>query len=1307
VPNGARFATGFQRSVALASLAGRDTPIFVEQFVLGCPATSDVDAVRAAWAAVLERHPGLSAQYDFSGARLLYRQLLPWDRLHHFDVSAASTISDAQAICNAQYRPFAIGTGDPLWRAAVITVDDALWVCVTLHHLIFDDRSWQIIRRDFAEALRNPGRIGPRPSAFADFLARRATYVGIDGADRDRAVSEWTKLADGLEGPTALPSLAPFADHPGGHLGNHRFPVTLRSGFPERLRELLHDRSLTVNSIGLAAWALALSRLCRTDVVCFGQTRHGVPADFTGAAAIVGPMVDTLPFVVPVDDQIPLHDFLADVALRHRRMYSLQPLEVSELLDDAFTPGSDDVMSTVVNHVRHADGFNDPASDLPIVQQRKSAALQPTLTVLEGEQVQFEVVTSARHAEFGRIASVALGSVLSQFVEQPLVLGDISTVSAHRDDQAELRGPSRSFGATTLADLLEASLRSNAHRTALDGKERLTYAELDAASLALARNCGITTRTDQACIAVVAAPGQHAVIAVVAAIRSGHYFVCIDPARPSAEIVMLLHLIAPDVVITGPSNEDPATLGTWQTVAVDAVTQQLTDVDAGVPRASPRRTAPNDLAYLVATSGSTGVPKVVEIEQASAVNAICSLIETYGMTPDDRRLRSVSRPGADVFIAELLVPLCSGATLVEAIGDRPLAPAQFFALLNRESITIAGAASSYLAELVGARVDGGEVPAPLTLRMMTTGTEAVDPNMVATWKRAFDGSITLLNVYGPAEATLVTTTCRLSELTVPINGAVPIGLPLPNTTVMLLDRAGHPVPMGAVGEICVAGPGVMRGYRGLNTSAIVPPNPARSAERYYRTGDLGRIGADGQLVFGGRSDRQVKIRGHRVELDGVEARLRVVTGGAVVAAVVAQRAGRVVLLAAVESDGPVDDVGIRSRMAAEGNPAEVPAAVVGMTRLPRLANGKLDRRTIAAEIASSLSSSSLATTQALTDEPPSGPAAFGVPAMVDLWNELFEVNDCHAGSDFFDLGGDSLLAIRLAAEVDVRFDLTMDLDLLYGLRRPGPLVSAMQERILSHAQHDAIRPINVSGQDARVYFMHGAHGETHLWSSIAACLADDFDSWGIAGRVAHNRPVSTSVTEACAQYSQALVEHCLGEELVIVGFSASGVLAYETARLARAAGLPVRGVVLLETVPPELPLAVRWLATASMIRRRRSTVAAAVWLVRSARRAGLGAFRPRRRRDQIPVAKRTNVPFIDFVEGHRIKRDRLRVTSVGTRDAVVLLDLRLVWGYITGRRVTGPVLNLPMHIQLLDEDRAPEVAAIIREFAHHESRDRQ
>ena len=1290
VPNGATFATGFQRSVALASLAGREVPIFVEQFVLECPVDYGATAFQTAWAAVLERHPGLSAQYDFSGARLVYRQLPAWDGIRSFETANVPTATEAERVCADQYRAFSIGSDEPLWRVATIDVAGTWWLCVTLHHLIFDDRSWKIIRRDFAEALRNPGSVAPPPSAFVDFLARRATYVGIDGANRDRAVSEWKNLADGLEGPTALPSLAPFADHPGGHLGNHRFPVTLHSGFPERLRELLHDRSLTANSVGLAAWALVLSRLSRTDVVCFGQTRHGVPADLSGAAAIVGPMVDTLPFVVPVDDQIPLPGFLADVASRHRRMYALQPLEVSELLAGAFAPGIDDVMSTVVNHVRDADGFNDPASDLPIVRQRKSAALQPTLTVLEGEQVRFEIVTSARHAEFGRVAASALGSVLTQIVEQPLVLADISTTNRQGDQRAELRGPSRQFGATSLAELLETSLRANAERAALDGKERLTYAELDLASRSLAHNIGLTARTEQACVAVVAPPGKHAVIAVVAAIRSGHSFVCIDPARPPAEIQILLDLIGPDVVI-------------------DAAAQDAVGVPPPGPEPQPRRARPDDLAYLVATSGSTGVPKVVEIEQASAVNAICSLIETYGMTPDDRRLRSVSRPGADVFIAELLVPLCSGATLVEAIGDRPLTPAQFFALLDRESITIAGAASSYLAELVGARSAAGGLPAPLTLRMMTTGTEVVDPNMVARWRSAVGERVALLNVYGPAEATLVTTTCLLSSLTTPINGAVPIGLPLPNTRVMLLDRAGHAVPRGAVGEICVAGAGVMRGYRGIDTPTIVPGDPARSIDRYYRTGDLGHIGPDGRLVFGGRSDRQVKIRGHRVELDGVEARLRAVTGGSTVAAVVAERAGRLVLLAAVECDGPLDDVGIRSRMAAGGSPAEVPAAVVGIARLPRLANGKLDRRSIARDIAESLSVASAVATSTRPGDPPDDPAAFGVPAMVALWNELFEMEDCHAGSDFFDLGGDSLLAIRLAAEVDIRFDLAMDLDLLYAARPLHALVGAVLDRAQDEA-FEVIRPLATGEGQAigtRVYFMHGALGQTHMWEPLATSLGDEHSVWGINGRIVRGVPAVNSVSAACTEYVEALAHHCGEEPFIIVGYSATGVLAYETARLAEAVGLPVRGVVLLETTPPALPRSIRSLAYASHLRRRQSTAAVVRWAVKRSLAKGAQVIGRRRPAGAPSTPTESNPPFVQLVKDHRPGRANIQVVLIETRDPGLALDLKLAWTAVARRRVDSHVLNVNHHLALIDPSHAPEVAAIIREFAHHQSGDRQ
>ncbi|MEY2959144.1 MAG: hypothetical protein RLZZ01_1712, partial [Actinomycetota bacterium] len=932
--------------MALATLGDPEMPVFVEQFVLECPRSVDTRRLREAWQQVLDRHPGLSVQYDFDGSDLVLRPLPQSAGDAAVTTATATSTTEAEGLCDAEYRPFDPGSDEPLWRVLVVERgDDASpWCCITLHHLIIDERSLRIIRADFVDAVAAPTRSVTPALRFDEFLTWHASADRRAGPMLAGARDEWTALCAALEGPTVLPHLD--TEQPDGR-DNVRVGVVLDDDLIGRMRGLADDADATVHTVVLAAWSLVLGRLCRTDVVCFGQTRHGIPDRLPGAATTVGPTMRTLPFVQPVDDSADAVEFVRDVAERNRRMYRLEPLDVADLVEIAGLTGAGDIMTTIVNHIRPERSGD---TRCPMINERKSVALQPTLAIVDDERLQVQVVTRPRHNGFGRIAAEALGYALRGLVERPRRIGEVGIVDP-ATPLVVLAGPPRTFDELTLAGLVDASLHTHRDRLALDGPERLTYADLDQYSLAIASGAGLLDRSDRACVAVVAEPGPQMLGGVVAAIRSGHHFVCVDPTRPAIELERLFDVIGPDLLLTGPgvdvstTDRDASEDRRWQVMRLDELGQSPTSA------AIRHRPAPTDLAYLVATSGSTGVPKVIEIEQASAANAINALAEAYAMTPDDRRLRSVSRPGSDVFISELLVPLCSGATLVEVIGVRAPTPARFFEVVDEFAITIAGAASSALAELVAWRRDD-PAPPPASLRLMTIGTETVDPMVVNEWRRSFGDSTVLLNVYGPSEATLVATTSRLSELPTPLVGPTPIGRPLANVQVLLLDAAGHPVPEGAVGEICLAGAGVMRGYRGLPTSSIVEAGGGRP--RHLRTGDLGRVGAGGrddrQLVFLGRLDRQVKIRGHRVELDAVEARLRSAAAGANVAAITLERRGRRMVVGVVEAAGasergPTDEdrgAAIRDRMMEDGDLAEVPSIVVTLDRLPRLGNGKLD-----------------------------------------------------------------------------------------------------------------------------------------------------------------------------------------------------------------------------------------------------------------------------------------------------------------------------------------------------------------------------
>jgi amino acid adenylation domain-containing protein len=1276
-------ATEFQRSMALASISRPGAPVFVEQFVLECPASVDSGRLRSAWADVLDRHPGLSAQYDFVGSDLVLRKLVDPDVDRSFTSVTVASTSEAEQWCDAEYRSFTPGSDEPLWRVLVVERGDGggPWCCITLHHLIIDDRSLRTVRADFVDAIAAPTRSVTPALRFDEFLTWRASADRRSGPMVADARNEWAALCAGLEGPTVLPRLD--TEQPDGH-DNIRFGVTLDDDLIGRIRGLADDADATVHTVVLAAWSLVLGRLCRTEVVCFGQTRHGVPDEFPDAATTVGPTMRTLPFVQPVDESVDALTFVRDVAERHRRMYRLAPLDVADLVEIAGLTGAGDIMTTIVNHVR--TGRADDGR-WPIIRQRKSAALQPTLAIVADGSLQIEVVTHPRHGGFGRISAEALGHALRGLVERPPALDQVSLVDPTATPAVVLAGPSRTFDERTLQGLVEASLQAHRDRSALDGPERLTYAELDRRSMAIAAAAGLTERSDRACVAVIAEPGLHMVGGVVAAIRSGHYFVCVDPTRPVDEVLRLLAVVEPDLVLTGPGVDVTADDPRWPSWPLDeSIESSLLDTTAGAaPRDLP---APDDLAYLVATSGSTGVPKVIEIEQASAANAINALVETYGMTPNDRRLRSVSRPGSDVFISELLVPLCSGATLVEAIGRRAPTPAEFFELVDEAAITVAGAASSALAELVAWRLDD-PAPPPTTLRLMTIGTEAVDPMVVDGWHRSFGDSTVLLNVYGPAEATLVATTSPLSELPTPLVGPTPVGRPLANVHVLLLDPAGHPVPIGAVGEIGLAGAGVMRGHRGLATTSIIEASAGRP--RHLRTGDLGRIGVDGQLVFLGRIDRQVKIRGHRVELDAVEIRLRSAAAGANVAAVAVERRGRRMVVGLVESTGGTDDetaaASIRHRMMASGDTAEVPSVVSILDRLPRLANGKLDRRAIERRVDELLDRGEGQRIEI--------PTSFGVDAVVALWNDLFERDDCSPNSDFFDLGGDSLLAVRLAAEIDRRFGVRIGLDVVYTQRTLGAIVAATcapaivdEEPSSREAGATHIVP---------VYFMHTGSGLTRGWDHVTRRLGDGFDCRHVVGRNVRGLPMAASVSEACVEYAELLsVDHRArshesdGPPIVIVGFSTTGVYAYETARLACRAGVPIRCVVLLESTPTGLRRWVRLAARAVLVGRSPRRLVHVVR--RAARRVRRAVTGDGRVADLGP-----GYLYIDLAIDHRLGRAEFDIVVVESRDPALGMDLSLAWSVVARRRVIRRVVDVDRHHALLDGCGAPTVAAIVRE----------
>ena len=589
-----------------------------------------------------------------------------------------------------------------------------------------------------------------------------------------------------------------------------------------------------------------------------------------------------------------------------------------------------------------------------------------------------------------------LARVLTVAVTDPgRLTADVDPLSdaEHADLLAAARGPKRAVTAAVWPELVEAQARRTPRLSAVvAGGSSLDYATLDERANRLARLLVHRGAAPETVVALALPRSADLVVAQLAVGKAGAAFLPVDPGYPARRIAVMLADARPVLTVTragtavdGPG---PVVLDDPEIIAALAGTPgtPLTDADRRAPL------HPQHPAYVIFTSGSTGVPKGVVISHAAFVDFAAAEAEHLRAGPGDRVLQ-FSSPSFDASVLELGMALPAGATLVvpppDASLGEPLAE-----VLATERITHALITPAALATVP----DPAAVPALMTLLV---GGEACDAELVRRWS----GGRRMINAYGPTETTVVATwTGALAP-----DGVPPIGRPLPNTATHVLDARLRPVPAGVPGELYVAGDGLARGYLhrpGLTAERFVA-DPFGDGGRMYRTGDVVRRTADGQLEYLGRADDQVKIRGFRIEPGEIAA---VLTGHDHVtrAAVVVRedRPGVRQLIAYVVATQPggADPAGLRAYAAARLPAHMVPAAFVALPELPIGPNGKLDRRALPAPVFH-------------TADDHVAPRTGTERTVARVWADVLGVARIGRDDDFFALGGDSILAVRALARL--------------------------------------------------------------------------------------------------------------------------------------------------------------------------------------------------------------------------------------------------------------------------------------------------
>ena len=920
--------------------------------------------------------------------------------------------AQADTLCRqAATQPFDLTQG-PLVRAALIRLaDEEHLFLLTCHHIISDGWSTGILLRDLGAlygALRR-GDADPLPPLtlqYADYAAWQRRYLT---PERLAAQAQyWRETLSDAPALLTLPTDRPrptVQSFSGGEV-----PIAIDAELTQALRQFSRQHGGTLFMTVLAAWSLVLARMAGQQELVIGTPEANRGRLET--ESLVGFFVSTLALRIDLRDDPDLPTLIARI--RHT------VLTAQENRDLPF-----EQVVELVNPPRHL-GYT-PLFQVMLAWQDGSVrdiplpGLQAELAGLEYSAAKFDLTLDLADtgegisgtlnfatALFDRATAERYGVYLVQAL-RAMTLNSPRSVS-HIDllPPAEREHLLHGWNRTerdypldqTLAALFEQQVRRTPHATALvSGTESLSYAQLNAranrlAHALIARGVGPDSR-----VAVCAERGLNMVTALFGILKAGGAYVPLDPAYPGERLQYILQDADPVLLLADAAGR--AALG-------EPATPQLA-LEAALPDTlsaenPERRAQASHLAYVIYTSGSTGKPKGAMNEHRGVVNRLVWMQEAYGLTAADTVLQKTPF-GFDVSVWEFFWPLMVGARLVMAKPEGHKDPDYLSRAIEQYGVTtlhfVPSMLQSFLADGQAATRCGQVV------RVMCSG-EALPAALVAEFYRRLPQA-ELHNLYGPTEAAVDVTAWHCSREAERVS--VPIGRPIANTRIYLLDERGQPVPLGAVGELYIGGVQVARGYlnRPELTAERFLSDPFAPGGRMYRTGDVARYLANGDIEYLGRNDQQVKIRGFRIECGEIEAALA--THPAVREAVVDARAvgddKRLVAWVVPAADVAEETLAgaLRQHVSAALPDYMVPSAWVVVAALPLSPNGKLDRR--------ALPEPQGAQSQA-TYEAPQGEHETLLAA---IWRELLNVERVGRHDNFFELGGHSLLAVKLMAQL--------------------------------------------------------------------------------------------------------------------------------------------------------------------------------------------------------------------------------------------------------------------------------------------------
>ncbi|MBO9203417.1 MULTISPECIES: non-ribosomal peptide synthetase, partial [Niastella] len=999
--------SGLQQGMLFHGLYNKQVKAYIEQFACTFTGGMNPAVFKSTWAELCRRHSILRTGFYYDNFNIpvqcVFAHAAP--DIKEIDFSNKSETAQQQAIADYELHDREQGfdfSQAPLMRISLLRLSDNRYRMIwTFHHILLDGWSTPVVMREFLEVYESllAGLSAPaqREDRYEDYI------LYINRRDRFAEEAYWRDYLDGIEAATLLPFIHSTERTKG--VGTHLAePLRLDVRQTDAIQQYARQHRITVNTLMQGVWAYLLSRYTGKDEVMFGVVVSGRPEELPDIEERVGLYINTLPLRYTCTGNQSATTWLQQLQAQQVKSRKHQYAGLNDI--QSWTDIRGDIFDSImvfenypVNKIIAEKKWSLQVQDT-VFDERSNYPLNIVITENDEIDILFRYNAAVLDTYYAKQIRDQFQHILLQLVDGVANTGEIRLLdlSAEKEllERFSYNGPVNMVAAsTTLVQLFEQQVQLCADAPALVfGEEQLSYHQLDARSNQIARYLQQQGVGSQSLVGLCLDRSTALICSILGILKAGGAYVPLDPGYPKERLQYMIDDCNCQLVITHSnyvhllqdSHAIPICLDEQETVF-----SLLPDrkVDAAINTQS--------LAYVIYTSGSTGRPKGVMVPHGSVVQFINCQSAYFGIDNTDRILQ-FSNYSFDASVEQIFLALLNGAVLVLTGNRERLETALLEALLMQEGITHLHATPGFLNTLRPGAYNG--------LKRVISGGDVCSTELVRKWSAYVD----FYNKYGPTETTVTAIEYRHAQGdALPANKTLPIGRPLSGTAVYIVDKYENLCAVGVTGELYIGGAQVTSGY--LNqptlTTARFTSDPFSNEPnaRLYRTGDLARWLPDGNIEFLGRKDEQVKVRGYRIELGEIESILQQATGVQQAVVVVHEdEQHNKQLVGYIVTDDNYDQEAVITALRSQLPEYMVPAILTPIAAIPLTTNGKVDRK--------KLSQQEIIRTSSETYGAPENEIEH---ALATIWQDLLGVERVGIHDDFFELGGDSIIAIQVVS----------------------------------------------------------------------------------------------------------------------------------------------------------------------------------------------------------------------------------------------------------------------------------------------------